>query len=141
METLSVAFEPFIDDGVRKFLNDGVDNHDIAATRRSANFPANFVLRSSDGEVSGGLLGMIWGGWLQVSVLWVAAPLRGQGHGAELLSAAEQYAARRGCTGVSLDTFSFQARPFYERNGYVTIASQADYPPGHTRYFREKRLR
>jgi GNAT superfamily N-acetyltransferase len=88
----------------------------------------------------GGLLGEIWGGWLYISVLWVAEPARGRGHASRLLEAAEAYARRRGCIGIGLDTFSFQARPLYERHGYVVFGTQADYPPGHTRYFMEKRL-
>ncbi len=140
MDALNVDFEPFVDDDVRKFINDGVDNHNIAATGLPAYFPANFVLRSSRGEVLGGLLGFMWGGWLQVGTLWVAEVVRGQGHGTALLAAAEAYARKRGSIGISLDTFSFQARPFYERHGFVVIATQADYPPGHARYFMEKRL-
>jgi GNAT superfamily N-acetyltransferase len=140
VEKLSVDFEPFIDDSVRRFINDGVDNYNIATTGLPAYFPANFVLRSPRGEVLGGLLGLIWGGWLQVGMLWVAEALRGRGHGAALIAAAEAYASERGCIGVCLDTFSFQARPFYERHGYVVIATQRDYPPGHARFFMEKRL-
>jgi GNAT superfamily N-acetyltransferase len=140
MERLSVDFEPFIDDAVRKFINDGIDNHNIAVTGLPAYFPANFVLRSARGELLGGLLGMIWGGWLQVGTLWVVEVLRGQGHGSALLAAAEDYARARGCIGVCLDTFSFQARPFYERHGYVVIGTQKDYPPGYARHFMEKRL-
>ena len=86
------------------------------------------------------MLGEIWGGWLQVDVLWVAAALRGRGEGARLMAAAEAYAAQKGCVGVVLDTFSFQARPFYERLGYRVFGQLDDYPPGHTRFYMEKRL-
>jgi GNAT superfamily N-acetyltransferase len=103
-------------------------------------FPANFVLRSERGEVLGGLLAMIWGGWLRVSTLWVSEAVRRQGHGSRLLETAETYARERGCFGVCLDTFSFQARPFYERHGYAVLATQEDNPKGHARHFLEKRL-
>jgi GNAT superfamily N-acetyltransferase len=134
MEDLRVDFEPFIDDAVRKFLDDGVDNYNIAVTGLPAYFPANFVLRSGRGEVRGGLLAMIWGGWLQVRTLWVSEMARRRGHGSRLLEAAEAYAKERACSGVFLDTFSFQARPFYERHGYKVFATQEDYPPGHARF-------
>jgi GNAT superfamily N-acetyltransferase len=140
MDDLNVDFEPFIGDDVRKFIEDGVIDHNTAVTGISGYFPANFVLRSERGEVLGGLLGMIWGGWLQVKILWVSQVVRGQGHGARLMGAAEAYARERACIGVNLDTFSFQARPFYERLGYAVIATHQDYPPGHARYFLEKRL-
>lgn len=136
----SVEFEPFVDERVRKFITDGVDFHNIAVTGLSAYQPANFVLRGDDGEVLGGLLGEIWGGWLHVGTLWVAQPARGRGHASALLEAAEAYALRCGCVGASLDTFSFQARPLYERHGYTVFGTQSDHPPGHTLYFMEKRL-
>jgi len=140
MEDLSIDFEPFVDDGVRRFLDNGIANHNIVATGMAAYFPANFVLRSQRGEVLGGLLGMIWGGWLHVDILWVAEALRGQGHGARLLAAAEAYGLERGCGGVFLDTFSFQARPFYERHGYAVFATLPNFPTGHDRFFLQKPL-
>jgi GNAT superfamily N-acetyltransferase len=140
MENLSVTFEPYIDEGVRRFIDDGINNYNIAVTGLPAYFPTNFVLRSERGEVLGGLLAMIWGGWLQVRTLWVSEMARRQGHGSRLLEAAEAYARERACKGVCLDTFSFQARPFYERHGYTVFATQEDNPPGHSRHFLEKRL-
>jgi GNAT superfamily N-acetyltransferase len=140
MTDLSIDFAPFPDEQVRQFITNGLDNFNIAITGYAGYFPANFVLRSDRGEVLGGLLGMIWGGWLQVSYLWVSEVVRGQGHGGRLLEAAEAYATERGCSGVNLDTHSFQARPFYERHGYVVFGTLEDNPVGHTRYYLSKRL-
>ncbi len=53
---------------------------------------------------------------------------------------AEQEARDRGYAGVFLDTFTFQARPFYERLGYSVFATIEDYPPGHSRFMLSKRL-
>ena len=47
-----------------------------------------------------------------------AAPARGHDFGKELMKRGELYAAESGCTDAFLDTFSFQARPFYEKLGY-----------------------
>jgi GNAT superfamily N-acetyltransferase len=140
MDGLSLDFEPFVGGDVRRHLNDGINFHNMAATGAVAYFPANFVLRSARGEVMGGLLGDVWGGWLQIHVLWVAQALRGQGCGARLMAAAEAYAVEKGCVGVTLDTFSFQARPFYERLGFTVFGALSDYPPGHARFYLEKRL-
>jgi GNAT superfamily N-acetyltransferase len=122
MENLRVAFEPFVDDNARRFIDDGINLYNIAVTGIPEYFPANFVLRSERGEALGGLLAMIWGGWLRVGTLWVSELARRQGHGSRLLQAAEAYARERGCIGVCLDTFSFQARPFYEGHGYTVFA-------------------
>jgi hypothetical protein len=53
---------------------------------------------------------------------------------------AEAEARSRGCVGSYLDTFSFQARPFYEKQGYSLFATIADYPPPHSRFFLSKRF-
>jgi GNAT superfamily N-acetyltransferase len=140
METVRLTFEPFPGDDVRKFVTDGVDNFNIAATGLPAYFPVNFLLRGEDGDILGGLLGQLWGGWLQISYLWVAETVRGQGHGFQLVQAAEDYARRRGAIGATLETHSFQARPFYERLGYTMFGALDGYPPGHAKFFLSKRL-
>ena len=55
-----------------------------------------------------------------------------------MLTMAEDYARTHGCIGAHLETFSFQARPLYERLGYQVFGEIADYPPGHTNFFLKK---
>jgi ribosomal protein S18 acetylase RimI-like enzyme len=66
--------------------------------------------------------------------------MRGRGVGRQLLTGAEAEAVRRGCLGAWLDTYSFQARGFYERVGYSVFGSIDNYPPGHSRIFLKKVL-
>ena len=66
--------------------------------------------------------------------LAVAAPVRGRGFGKELMKRAETYAVKRGCTDAFLDTFSFQARPFYEKLGYRVFGTLENHPVGHRYY-------
>ena len=65
---------------------------------------------------------------------------QGQGTGRRILIAAEEEALRRGCRYAWLDTFSFQARGFYEKLGYSVFGTLEDYPAGHSRYFLRKTL-
>ena len=88
----------------------------------------------------GGALGHVWGGWLDLDALWVSELYRGQGYCAKLLEAAEEEAGAQGCHGVYLTTFSFQARPFYEKLGYEVIANIPDYPEGHRFHVLKKTL-
>jgi GNAT superfamily N-acetyltransferase len=97
-------------------------------------------LREADGTVSGGLLGETYWGWLHVGILWLEEKKRGQGYGSQLLVAAEQEAVRRACRSVHLDTLSFQALPFYEKNGYSVFGVLDDLPMGHRRFFLFKKL-
>jgi GNAT superfamily N-acetyltransferase len=82
----------------------------------------------------------VWGGWLDLTFLWVAEPLRGNGYGERLLQAAEDEARAHGCRGVFLQTLGFQARPFYERFGYEVFAELPDRPAGYASYFVRKLL-
>ena len=98
------------------------------------------LLRDPTGVLQGGILGYTHWQWLFISHLWVAKALRSQGYGRSLITRAEEEALRRGCGHAHLDTFSFQARGFYEGLGYTVFGQLADYPPGHTRYFLRKTL-
>ena len=96
-------------------------------------------VRDADGAVVGGLAGHTYAGWLFVQYFWLAEALRGAGLGRGLLAQAERIAVRRGCHSAYLDTFSFQARGFYEKLGYEVFGA-LDYPPGRQRHFLRKRL-
>ena len=102
--------------------------------------PVKFVARDSTGTVVGGILGHTRWRWLYVAKLWVDESARGQGLGTRLMGAAETLARSRGCTDVSLDTFDYQARPFYEKLGYELFGTLEGYPPGSRQYYLRKRI-
>lgn len=101
--------------------------------------PVRLVARDEIGVV-GGLLGQTRWKWLYVAKLWVDERGRGKGIGTQLLIAAEELARARGCTDASLDTFEYQARPFYEKLGYELFGTLEGYPPGYRQFYLRKRL-
>jgi GNAT superfamily N-acetyltransferase len=88
----------------------------------------------------GGVVGFSHWRWLFVSHLWVSDDERHVGVGSQLMTRIEQMAIRNGAVGAHLDTFDFQALPFYERIGYEVFGTLQDYPPGHNRLFLTKRF-
>jgi GNAT superfamily N-acetyltransferase len=140
MDDLSIVFDPLPGDAVTRFLSDQVLGHNFARTGVSAWHPVGFFLKNPAGEWLGGLTGYVWGPWLNVEFLWVTEFLRGQGHGSRLLRQAEDFAASRGATGATLQTHSFQAPSFYEKQGYEVFGQLEDYPTGHTKLFLRKRF-
>jgi GNAT superfamily N-acetyltransferase len=97
------------------------------------------VLRDPDTRaVIGGLWARPVYGLLFLEFLILPERLRGAGIGTRLVCEAERIALSRGYGGVFLDTFSFQARPFYERLGYSVFTVIGDYPPGHCRFLMAK---
>jgi len=97
-------------------------------------------LKDGAGSIRGGTDGLVFGKWLYVKLLWVDVTLRGHGHGTHLLRRLEEEARRLGCRNAHLDTYSFEARPFYEKNGYEVFATLDDFPPGHRKHFLRKAL-
>lgn len=136
---LRIAFEPH-NEASAKDVIDGIIYHNVARTGQDAGYVVRYYLRGDGDEIMGGLLGQIWGGWLHINILWVAHPARGKGHASDMLERAEAYARERGCRGIHLETFSFQARPLYERLGYHVFSQIDDYPPGHTYFYLKKML-
>lgn len=103
--------------------------------------PLAVLLRDEAGATVGGLWGATVFRWLKIELLFVPEELRGMSVGATIMARAEALAAARGCVGASLDTYSFQARGFYERLGYTLVGTIEDCPPGGARHFLRKRFR
>ncbi|HEV2147666.1 MAG TPA: GNAT family N-acetyltransferase [Longimicrobiaceae bacterium] len=102
--------------------------------------PVACFLRDGAGEMVGGAWGELWGRALHVAALWVDEGLRGQGHGAALLRELEAYALRRGHPLAYVETLSYQARPFYEKQGYRVFGELEGVAEGCTYYFLRKDL-
>lgn len=118
----------------------GLTEHALPVTRTPGFQPLAVFARDRDGRLVGGVHAQVNWTWLHISLVWVSPARRHQGLGSRLLGAIEREAADRGCLHAHLDTFSYQARPFYERQGYRLFATLDDYPPGHQRFFLEKSL-
>lgn len=95
----------------------------------------------TDGNtVQGGLHGRIAWDWLHIDLLWIEENTRGTGLGVELHQHAEDAAYKKGCIGIHLDTFSFQAPEFYLQLGYEIFGKIDNYPQGFVRYYMNKLL-
>ncbi|WP_347901001.1 GNAT family N-acetyltransferase [Pseudomonas purpurea] len=91
-------------------------------------------------EILGGLYGSVFYQWLFIDLLSVPEQARGQGVGSRLMHMAEALAQQKNCVGMYLDTFEFQAPGFYKKMGFSEFGHMDDYPPGHKRFFFQKRL-
>ncbi|MCP8968443.1 GNAT family N-acetyltransferase [Ectobacillus ponti] len=132
-------FTDFMRDQIRAF-NNAHSPHHQAARSEGAVQPLNIVVRDENGTCVGGIAAKVYWGWLEVDKFWFAEGFRGKGLGKLLLRQAEELAKEKGAVKVLLTTFEFQARAFYEKNGYEVVGEIKDYPPGSTYYTMVKPL-
>jgi GNAT superfamily N-acetyltransferase len=99
------------------------------------------VLRDEAGQVIAGINATLYC-WnvMYVDVLYVDDVHRGKGFGKRLLDQAEAKAKNLGGYMSHLDTFDWQAKDFYERQGYVVFGVLENCPPGHSRHYMKKVL-
>jgi GNAT superfamily N-acetyltransferase len=102
--------------------------------------PLAVLVTDDAGKALGGLSGATYWRWFYIQLFWLPEQLRGARLGSEILARAEAEAKARGCLDVWLDSFSFQAPGFYQKQGYSVFGTLEDYPPGQRRVFLTKRL-
>jgi GNAT superfamily N-acetyltransferase len=94
--------------------------------------PLAVLMHDAAEEVIGGLWGWTVYSWLCINMVFVPEAMRHRGIGSGLIRAAEGEARARGCVGMQVDTFGFQAQPFYEGLGFTVFGVQTNFPPGQT---------
>jgi GNAT superfamily N-acetyltransferase len=124
----------------QQIVRDGLRQYNDKHVPAEADSSFAVFLRGTEGAVVGGVLAWAGRGWLHISTLWVDPGVRGKGHGTQLMVAAEAEGRQRGCHSAYLDTFSFQARPFYEKCGYEVFGTLEAFPAEHQRFFMRKSL-
>jgi GNAT superfamily N-acetyltransferase len=140
MSGIRLSSEPTANPADVATLQDHVNEYNMLVTGVRDYQPVRIFLRDEANAVRGGILADIWGGWMHIGYLWVDEALRKQGLATKLLAAAEAECRTYGCRNMTVETFSFQARPLYEKQQFRVIASLENYPPGHTFYILQKSL-
>ncbi|WP_026476231.1 GNAT family N-acetyltransferase [Alkaliphilus transvaalensis] len=125
-----------VDDGIVKF-----NLSKVPFTQESTFVAINRVIRGKTGELIAGINSILYC-WncLYIDVLWVKEEYRQCGYGAALLIEVENIAKEKGCELAHLDTFDFQAKDFYLKNGYEIFGVLEDCPSGHNRYYMKKKI-
>ncbi|MFT3809721.1 MAG: GNAT family N-acetyltransferase [Micropepsaceae bacterium] len=103
---------------------------------------AQFVVgvRDAKGALRGGFLMEMLYETAFLKWAWVDEKLRGRSLGRTLMAVAEDESRRRGARNLWLDTFSYQARPFYEKLGYKLFGTLEYGRPELKRYWLAKEL-
>ena len=101
----------------------------------------NRKIIDEQGKMIAGILGSVclWD-CMYIDLFWVEENYRKQGIGTQLLLEIENEAKSKHIRMIHLDTFDYQAKGFYEKNGYIVYGILEDYPEGHCLYHMKKKL-
>jgi GNAT superfamily N-acetyltransferase len=98
-------------------------------------------VRDGKGRLLGGLILESYWRESYIELLWLSPRARRAGYGSLLIKEAERRARRRGSRLIHLNTYSFQAPGFYEKQGYQRVGGMSGSPQGESRHFYVKRIR
>ena len=113
-------------------------NEGFLGPRRGA--PLAVTAIDEAGRLVGGASGSVQYDRLLIELLWTDETHRSAGLGTRIMDAMEAEGRRLGGVRAFLDTFTFQAAPFYEKRGYVEVARIRDYFEGYDRIYLSKPL-
>jgi GNAT superfamily N-acetyltransferase len=102
--------------------------------------PVRLDVRDLQGTLAAGIRAYVYLGWMHTDLLWVAENQRGKGLGSRLLGMAEAKGKALGARNTKLETFEWQARGFYLRQGYSEYARIDDYAQGQYLAYMRKAL-
>ncbi|WP_313894189.1 GNAT family N-acetyltransferase [Psychrobacillus sp.] len=100
----------------------------------------NLFIKDENGTVRGGLLAEVCWNWLEIHMLIIDEDIRKSGFGTKLLVEIEKIALEKECDFIKVDTLSFQALGFYEKNGYEVFGSLDNVGRDFKHYYLKKDL-
>lgn len=118
-----------------EWLRNNVSTNIKISNAKNSNF-----LAFDDNKLIGGAIGFVEYNWYFLDLLYVEEEYRGQDIGTKLIKKIEDFAKTEKLTGVRMETWDFQAKGFYEKNGYTVFAEIEDCPPGTIDYFLKKKF-
>ncbi len=135
-----ISIEPDTADELRHTVNSGLYAYNDRFAGPMGNSMLMIGARDVDGKIIGGLVANLQSGWKWVHIqrLWIDEAHRGAGIGRRLLEEAEKEAQKLGIVYAAVDTMEFQARGFYEKQGYSVYGVMEDYPVGHRKFLMRK---
>ncbi len=127
------------DAAVAAEISDRLIAFNRAAVPESQSTPFQVTLRDETGRLVGGITAAIRFELLRIDDVFLDDAARRGGWGTKLMDACEAEAVRRGAKLACLMTYSWQARPFYEKRGYQ-VFGELPYNDKHSIYWLKKTL-
>lgn len=128
-------YQDIIRQGIRSFNNKSHPDMEIFNLYREKGYNDPFGLYAIlDNQIVGGIVARKKMQWLDIDILFINENFRGNKIGSKLINYATEYCKKENLIGMHLYTLDFQARRFYEKQGFKLIAEIENWPKGITRY-------
>lgn len=128
-------YQEIIKQGIRSFNNEQHPEMEVFNYYREKGYNDTFGFYAIlDNKIIGGITAHKKMEWLDVDILFINENFRKNRIGSKLVSAAVEYCQKEKLIGIHLYTLDFQAKGFYEKQGFKLIAEIEDWPKGITRY-------
>lgn len=101
----------------------------------------NLFIKDENSIVRGGILAEACWNWLEIHTFMIDEDIRKSGFGTKLLLELEKIALEKECDFIKVDTLSFQALGFYEKNGYQVFGSLDNVGRDYKHYYLKKDLK
>ncbi len=104
------------------------------------NGSASFVILDEEGNFLAGMQGYNFYGCFNIDILFVKDSEQNKGFGGILIKKAEEIALVRKCKFLTVNTMSFEARPFYEKHGFKLEFIRNGFEGGASMYYLRKEV-
>ncbi len=139
-KSVSISVRMRTSEKAAKTILAGLNRHNIASAGPYHYSQFTVAVTDTQGRVRGGVVAEVYFEAAFIKLVWLSPTLRGRGIATQFITRAEREAKKRGARLAYLDTFSFQARPLYEKLGYRVFGTLKMPRKGVTRYYMAKRL-
>lgn len=114
--------------------------HKVPFTQKETPIFKKYVIKNNNTIIAGINTVMYHWGILFIDELFVSESNRQKQFGSYLLKKVEEEAKELGATLSHTDTFDFQAKDFYLKQGYEVFGILENCPPEHCRFYLKKIL-
>lgn len=137
---LKICIDLYENKEISKIIYDGLRKFNVSKIGEYEKKPFLIYAKDNTENIIGGIEGEIFDKVCAVHMAWVEENERKKGVGTQLFYQLEELAKQNACQFIQLDTTEFQARQFYEKLGFIVIASLPNNFKGNATHIMRKML-
>lgn len=108
---------------ISDFIKNKLVEYNYSKIGKYEKYSFNIYSQSLEGEIISGATGEIVSRICYVRYLWTNEKYRGKGFASKMIKELSKKIYEKKCKWIQVETLEFQAKKFYEKCGFVTIAS------------------